>query len=107
MKTYGVVDVWINVFLTSALVGGVVSFTPLPLIPRGKSPRYSLERRLGGPQSRSGLRGEEKNLEPTGTRTPTRYTHCAIPAPDTFYRKFVFKMYVWSCLWPFLASHGY
>jgi hypothetical protein len=31
-------------------------------------PRYSLDRRLGGPQSRSGRRGEEKILEPTGTR---------------------------------------
>jgi hypothetical protein len=32
----------------------VVSFTPWPLYPRGKSPRYLLDRRLGGPQSRSG-----------------------------------------------------
>jgi hypothetical protein len=30
----------------------VVNFTPLPLYPRGKSPRYALDRRLGGPQSR-------------------------------------------------------
>jgi hypothetical protein len=29
----------------------VVSFTPLPLYPRGKSPRYPLDRRLGGPQN--------------------------------------------------------
>jgi hypothetical protein len=49
----------------------VVSFTPLPLYPRGKSPRYPLDRRLDGPQSRSGRRGEEKILDPTGTRTPT------------------------------------
>jgi hypothetical protein len=27
--------------------------------------------RLGGPQSRSGRFGEEKILDPTGTRTPT------------------------------------
>jgi hypothetical protein len=47
----------------------VVSFTPRPLYPRGKSPRYPLDRRLGGPQSRSGRRGEEKILDPTGTRT--------------------------------------
>jgi hypothetical protein len=32
----------------------MVSFTPRPLYPRGKSPRYPLDRRLGGPQSRSG-----------------------------------------------------
>jgi hypothetical protein len=49
----------------------VVSFTPRPLYLGGKSLRYSLDRRLGGPQSRSGRRGEEIILDPTGTRTPT------------------------------------
>jgi hypothetical protein len=44
----------------------VVNFTPRPLYPRGKSPRYPLERRLGGPQSRSGRFGEVKILDPTG-----------------------------------------
>jgi hypothetical protein len=29
----------------------VVNFTPRPLYPQGKSPRYPLDRRLGGPQS--------------------------------------------------------
>jgi hypothetical protein len=33
--------------------------------------RYALDRRLGGPQSRSGQFGEEKILDPTGIRTPT------------------------------------
>jgi hypothetical protein len=47
----------------------VVNFTPRPLYPRGKSPRYTLDRRLGGP--RSGLFGEEKILEPSETQTPT------------------------------------
>jgi hypothetical protein len=32
---------------------------------------YPLDRRLGRPQSQSGRRGEEKSLDPTGTRTPT------------------------------------
>jgi hypothetical protein len=49
----------------------VVSFTPRPLYPWGKSPRYPLDRRLGGLQSRSGRCGEQKILDPTGTRTPT------------------------------------
>jgi hypothetical protein len=49
----------------------VVTFTPRPLYPRTKSPWYPLDRRLGGPQNRSGRLGEEKNLAPTGTRTPT------------------------------------
>jgi hypothetical protein len=43
----------------------VISFTPRPLYPQ-----YPLDRRLGGPQSRSGQRGEEKLLDPTRTRTP-------------------------------------
>jgi hypothetical protein len=49
----------------------VVSFTPRPLYPRGKGPRYPLDRRLSGPQSQSGRRGEEKILDHTGTGTPT------------------------------------
>jgi hypothetical protein len=32
--------------------------------PPGKEPRYPLYRRLGGPQSRSGRGGEEKNSQP-------------------------------------------
>jgi hypothetical protein len=42
----------------------VVSFTSRPLYPQGKSPWYPLDRRLGGPQSRSGHGGEEKNSQP-------------------------------------------
>jgi hypothetical protein len=40
------------------------SLTPRPLYPQGKSPLYPLDRRLGGPQSRSGSGGEEKNSQP-------------------------------------------
>jgi hypothetical protein len=39
----------------------VVSFTPRPLYPQVKSSWYPLDRRLGGPQSRS---DEEKNFQP-------------------------------------------
>jgi hypothetical protein len=39
-------------------------------LPSGKSPTYSLDRRLGGPQSPSGQRGEQKILDPTWSRTP-------------------------------------
>jgi hypothetical protein len=38
----------------------VVSFTSRPPYSRGKIPRYNLNRRLGGPQSRSGHGGEGK-----------------------------------------------
>jgi hypothetical protein len=48
----------------------MVSFTLRPLYPREKAP-IPLDRRLGGPQRRSGRRGEEKILDLTGTRTPT------------------------------------
>jgi len=40
----------------------VVSFAPQPLYPQGKSPRFPLVRRLGGPQSRSGWGGEQKDF---------------------------------------------
>jgi hypothetical protein len=67
--------------------GWVVSFTPLPLYPRGKSPRYPLDRKLGGPQSRSGRCGEEKNLalpeiEP-GPSSPQLYQ---LSYPDSYCR---------------------
>jgi hypothetical protein len=42
----------------------VVSFTPQPLYRQGKSPWYTLDRRLGGPLSRSGRGSEEKNSQP-------------------------------------------
>jgi hypothetical protein len=42
----------------------VVSFTARPLYPHRNSPRYLLNRMLGGPQSRSGRGGEEKNSQP-------------------------------------------
>jgi hypothetical protein len=41
----------------------VVSFTPRPLYPQGKIPWYPVDRRLGGPQNRSGRGGEEKNCQ--------------------------------------------
>jgi hypothetical protein len=41
----------------------VVSFTPWPLYPQGKSRWYSLDMRLGGSQSRSGRGCEEKNYK--------------------------------------------
>jgi hypothetical protein len=41
-----------------------------PLYLWGKNSRYSLNRRLSGPQSRFGRRGEVKILVPTGNPTP-------------------------------------
>jgi hypothetical protein len=53
-----------------------VSFTPRPLYPQGKSPRYPLDRRVGGPQSRSGCGGEENNSQPLpGLEPPDHPAH--------------------------------
>jgi hypothetical protein len=52
-------------FLTSALHGAEWSTSrPGPSILEEKSPRYPLDRRLGGPQSRSGRCGVDKNTLP-------------------------------------------
>jgi hypothetical protein len=81
MKTYGAV----GVFLTSAVVWRwVVSFTPRPLCPRGKSPRYPFDRRLGGPRSRSGWCGEEKNLALRGIDPgPSSPSLCRLSYPGS------------------------
>jgi hypothetical protein len=71
MKAYWGVDVQINIFLTSVLVGGEWSASrPSSFIPRKRTPRTHWIGKLGEPQSRSGRRGE-KNRVPTGTRIPT------------------------------------
>jgi hypothetical protein len=41
--------------------------------------RYPSDRRLGGPQSLFGRRGEDKILDPTGTRTPTPLSSSPYP----------------------------
>jgi hypothetical protein len=54
----------INVFLTSALVGGEWSASRL-------MERYPLDRRPIGPQGWYGRYGKEKTLDPTASETPT------------------------------------
>jgi hypothetical protein len=43
----------------------MVSFTPLPLYPRGQRPTFPLDRRVSGPQSRSERYGKVKTLGTT------------------------------------------
>jgi hypothetical protein len=50
----------------------VVSFTPQLLYPRGKSPQYPLDKRLGGPQSRSRFCRMEKIFFPLLGIEPSR-----------------------------------
>jgi hypothetical protein len=66
MKAYGGVDVKFHIFFTSTLVGGEWSASRSAIYPR-----YPLDRRLGGPQTRSGCRGEDKILDSTGIPTPS------------------------------------
>jgi hypothetical protein len=48
-----------------------------PLYPQGKSPWYTSDRRLGGPQSRSGRGGEEKSSQPPLGLEPPIIQHVA------------------------------
>jgi hypothetical protein len=70
MKTYGDGGIAPRILDLSSSWRWVVSFTPRPLNPREKRPRYALDRRLGGPQSRSGRDVEEEFSAPPGKRTP-------------------------------------
>jgi hypothetical protein len=86
MKTWGSGCV-VPPFLASSLDGSEWSASrPGRFTHWEKSPWYSLDRRLGGPQSQSGRCGEEKNLTLAGNRTPAiqpvarRCTDWAIPA---------------------------
>jgi hypothetical protein len=49
---------------TYSLTSALSASHPGRITPQGKSSRYPLDRRLGGPQSRSGRGGEEKNSQP-------------------------------------------
>jgi hypothetical protein len=55
----------------------VVSFTPLPIYPRGKSPRYPFISRMGWPQGQSGRGSERKESLPRPCResNPGRPPH--------------------------------
>jgi hypothetical protein len=56
----------------------VFSFTARPLYLQGKSPWYPWDRRLGGPQRRSGRGGEEKNSQPPpGIEAKRTFVDCS------------------------------
>jgi hypothetical protein len=79
----------------------VVSFTPLPLYSQRNFLRYPLDRRLGGPQSRSGRFGDEKNLSMQGIETgPSSSYPVAIPTDSiqAYFRSCL-------CLFPFLSFY--
>jgi hypothetical protein len=59
----------------------VVRCTSLPIYPRSKSSRYSLHKRICGPQDRSEQHGEAKTLAPTGTQHFSHTTHSHRQSP--------------------------
>jgi hypothetical protein len=59
----------------------VARFTPRKLYPQGKSPRYTLDRRLGGPQSRSGCGGLVENFEPPAGFEPRSSSPWSVVIP--------------------------
>jgi hypothetical protein len=62
IKAYGLVELEIHLFLTSAL-NGVISFPPRPFYPQENNTRYPSNRMLGGPQSQFGRFGTQENLK--------------------------------------------
>jgi hypothetical protein len=70
-RRFGGVEVYLHGFFDlGTRWRWVISFTPRPLYLQWKSPWYSLDRRLGGPQSRFGRGDEEKNSQPLRESKP-------------------------------------
>jgi hypothetical protein len=68
MKAYGGTEVQLHALLTSDASGQLHAPASLP---RGQVLQYTLDRKLGGPLSRSGSGGEEKKIPaPAGSRNP-------------------------------------
>jgi hypothetical protein len=85
----------------------VVSFTPRPLYPQGRSACYPLDRRLGWPQSRSGRGGEENNSQPLPGLEPPIIQSVAQRYTTELSRHKTYKLYgnlwlesliTWTCL---------
>jgi hypothetical protein len=58
---------------------------PLPFYPQGNKPWYPMDKRLGGPQIRSGHSGVEKNSQPlSGLEPPDHLASVKICLIDAF-----------------------
>jgi hypothetical protein len=88
MKTYwGSGGMAPRIFKLGARWRWVASFKHRPLCSQGKSPRYALDRRLGGPESRCGHGDEDKISQPlsdlelrSSRPCPSCFTEWAITA---------------------------
>jgi len=92
-------------------MGWVVSFTPWPLYSQGKSDCHPLDRKLGGPQNRSGRGSGERNSHPLPVLelpiiqpVAQRCTDWAIPAPlcvsgITLQRLGISTVLTWGAEW--------
>jgi hypothetical protein len=76
----------------------VVNFMPWPLYSHGNSPRYPLDRRLGGPQNQSKCYGEEKNLA-LARKELTKETAIWIMHQNHFVVRWPIHIYtyIWYC----------
>jgi hypothetical protein len=81
----------------------VISFTHRSLYPQGKSPRYPLDRRLGGPQNRPARSGEnswpyrDSNSEASVVQpVSSHYTGYCIPAPINNWYNYITTSYTYS-----------
>ena len=78
-------EVWIHLFLTSALDGGKWSiFTPKPHYHQKKKPQNSMKRMLHGPQSWSGHSGDKNISFPCWELNPNRPAHSLVAIPIEF-----------------------
>jgi hypothetical protein len=85
---------------TSALVGGELSASrPGRFSPQRKSPWYPSDRRLSGPQSRSGRDGEEKNSQPLPGLEP----RSSIPWPTATPLSYSAWIYTSTAVYVFMA----
>jgi hypothetical protein len=73
----------------------VVSFTPRPLYSQGKRPQCPLDRRLGGPQSRSGHSVEEKNSQPLAGIRTTPFHFFVLAGYSLIWKS---RTWAWDCI---------
>jgi hypothetical protein len=101
MKTYGGVDVYVHVFLTSTLFGGERSASrPGRLTPRERDPRthwigswMTLERSGQRQRGENFCHYRDSKADPLAVQpVASRYTYCAIPTPTIVVRHAKFGM---------------